>query len=193
MSNVQKFREPLMAPNFTKTSGAELAEAPPLPDLAAGADGGTVSIDCQHLVQLQVTFDVAATVTAAGDFATFELVERPNSNLLIMAARLDLDGTKTQTNSLVIAVGSEAAASSTLSGATSDVLTNSPALGNGLTVFSYDSNGAEDGANAPPRIILPDANEHFHINVQHVVAADSDITLTGTLFLTYLDMGGPAA
>lgn len=193
MSNVHKFREPIMAPEFLRIDGEAVGGGADLPTLDPGADGDTVTISAPGLVKLSITFDVAATVLSTADFATFELCERPNSNLLILATRLNLTGTKTQTNAVAIGVGSQAMTSSTLSGALVDVLTSSGSLNNGATAVTYDSNGADDGSSAPPRVITADADEHFHLNVQHIVNSNSDITLAGTLEITYLDMGGPAA
>ena len=181
-----------MAPNFQTLDGASVVTTT-RPTLAAGAQMDALEITTPQLVRLSVTFSLDFTIPAALDYATFELVERPNSNILIMGTRLILTGTKTQTNAFVVALGSAAAGSSTLGSTNTDVMTSSTSLASGLTSFAYDSNGAEDGGNAPPRNIIADADEHIHLNIQHVVGTDSDFSLTGSAEIIYLDMGGPAA
>lgn len=194
MSNVHKFKEPVLAPAYLLLDGSTVG-AGEVPSLSPGSGGDAVTVTSPGLVKISATFDLAFTVLSTSDFATFPIVERPNSNLLILGCRLTIDGTKTNSFSINFAVGAAAMASSSLAAGNTDVLTSSGSLYNGTTgAFpTYDANGVDDGSNAPPRLIAADADEFFHLNIQHVVNSNSDVTLTGTLEIIYLDMGGPAA
>lgn len=103
---------------------------------------------------------------------------------------LRLDGRDIGDFDTIPTIGAAAMGSSSLAAGNTDVLTSSGSVTNTLTEFTYDANGVDDG---PTRLIPADINEFFHLNIQHVISADSDITLSGFAEIIYLDMGGPAA
>ncbi len=168
-----------------------LPSAPGGPGAGSGGGGSGGG----GLTTLTLNFDVSATVPPIGDFATFQLGDLPNTNMLILGVRLQFTGTKELTAPFLAAVGTAPATSSTITGDKGDIMFQSSSTGNGTTDMNLDRNSMEDSAtNGVPKRIVAQSGKFINLNIQHLITgATSDIAIAGTLTIIYVDAGGPEA
>lgn len=181
---VNKNKAPTILPDAKVNSALLRAGRHLAPNTSAG-----VLAAQQALLPRKAVLKVDATipVLAADDFGSVKLCDMPTGQVYILGARANLIASGTGTGfalaNVDVAVGSAAASNATLATTMLDVLAKIDAV----TVT-----GVVQGASATP-VALNGATPDLFLNVAVALSGNGSVRLVGTIEITYLDLGDPAA
>jgi len=161
------------------------------------AGGVTLKSDTAHAprkVVLQLT-NAVITHTEALDYSSLKLCDMPDSNILYLAAEVDLECVKgLTTNGLVattditLALGSAAASNSTLSSTMQDIL-ELDALTPTDASPAWQAHSMDQVTIPLPYEVADAATNAVYLNLAAATTADDTLTVTGTVTLIYIDLG----
>lgn len=181
---VNQNKAPTLLPNC-KVNGALLrAGRHLLPNSASG-----ILASQQALLPRKAVFkiDTTITVTQALDYGSVKLCDLPTGTTLILGARANVVASGTGTGfdvaNVDVAVGTAAASNATLSGTMVNVLSKLDATA---------VTGVTQGANSAALEVEGTTPDLF-LNVAVALTGDGNVRLVGTIEVTYLDLGDPAA
>lgn len=177
-------RTPTSLPNC-KVQGALMRSGRHLtPNTASG-----IKAKQEALLPRKAVFvvDTTIAVTAVNDYGSVKLCDFPTGQVYILGARANgvVSGTGTgfDVANVDVAVGSAAASNATLSATMVNVL----AKIDGTAVT-----GVVQGSSATP-LALSGTTPDLFLNVAVAISADGTVRFVGTIEVTYLDLGDPAA
>ena len=131
--------------------------------------------------------NVALAVTAAQDFGSVKLADLPDGNLLVLGCVVDLTfvgagGVDTPAN-VDVGVGTAAASNATLA---STMINVCPKI-------DSTSGSVVKGASGTSQLaVLAASSTDLFLNVGVAISSDGSLTISGTVELTYLDLGSQA-
>lgn len=186
---VQKISQPTLIPNLQDRLSLRITEP--------GA-GVAVVDDAVIPRRARLTLTNAVlTITAALDYGSLKLVDLPNRNLMLLGVEVDLTLVKQgNTNGLVAAtdldlgIGTAAASATTLASAMINVIEKIDQDTDALSVTMQRHSNDQSTATFPLRI-ADDANAALFLNAVAIagITADSTLTISGTVDITYVDLG----
>tara|TARA_R110000796_G_scaffold41179_2_gene101977 strand:+ start:23637 stop:24242 length:606 start_codon:yes stop_codon:yes gene_type:complete len=194
--NVQKFREPIMAPDFLKTDGTVLGGGGSTPATAAVGQGPFVIQDNTAAIQrLRITFDAyQADILAVNDFVSIYVAEM-GDRFYTLGVESELDFVKDGTGILTTGVFDVAMSSVAAISASFTTLANSDVM------LKEDVNGIGDQLDyAFNQFVVLSGNTvtgyprasigtGLYFNVQTSILVDGHVTLTGWVDVYYIDLG----
>lgn len=197
--NVQRFNQPILAPDYLRLDGASVGGAGASPLNAATAVGAVTIVDTPLAAQrLRVTItNYVGVITAAADFYSLSLATM-GDRYLTLGIRSEMDFVKDGTGvvsgaAIDVSMSSVAASSQSLSTfANSDVMLKKDINGAGNHLDQdFDSFAVISGTTVTsyPR---PSAGSGLFLNVQSAVTVDGSITINGWIDIFYIDLGSPA-
>lgn len=158
-------------------------------DLVNAVDGGLIQ-------KLSYTLDGAIiSVDADDDYGSYKVDDLPNSNFIVVGARVDITAEKDGTGigastQPVFGVGSAPASNSTLSGAMVNFL-------DGVALATANPAPVERSVNqnSSPGLLFLDAgaSNGIYLNAALAISADGSLEVDGTVEVWVLELGGPAA
>lgn len=186
---VQKISQPTLIPNLQDRLSLRVTEP--------GA-GVAVVDDAVIPRRARLTLTNAVlTITAALDYGSIKLVDLPNRNLMLLAVEVDLTLVKQgNTNGLLAAtdldlgIGTAAASATTLATTMINVIEKIDQDTDALSVTMQRHSNDQSTATFPLRI-ADDANAALFLNAVAIlgITADSTLTISGTVDITYVDLG----
>ncbi len=174
-----------------------------VPATSSNSSGG--ALDVSTITEAALTFDrvryvrharitltdLLLAITAALDYGGVKICDLPDSNILILGAEVDLSMVKdgvgiVAATDITMGVGTAVASNATLSGAMIDVLTAALTADEDPAIFQLHTH--ELGT--PVLVFVDDgAAAALFLNAAATLAADGDLTVTGTIDLYYIDTG----
>jgi len=143
---------------------------------------------------LQLT-DAVLTHTEALDYSSLKLCDMPDSNLLFLAAEVDLECVKGETTNgleaatdITLALGSAAASNATLSSTMQDIIELDTLTATDASP-AWQAHSADQSTIPMPYQIADAATNAVYLNLAAATTADDTLTVTGTVTLIYVDLG----
>ena len=167
---------------------------------APGAGDSGTAVDRQfHAVQrVRVTLtDVVVSITAALDYGSAQLLDFQDRNIMILGCETNVEMTKGGLSTGIVAatdldvgLGSEPASAQTLATTMINIIEKQDEDAADLTPAAlYDMHAQTTAA---PATVLPDSatcGVYWNIGLPTPVTVDDTVTLTGTVDLTFIDLG----
>lgn len=154
-------------------------------------DDAALAVRKMHLYLDGVTL----SVDEGDDYGSFKIADLPDKNLQLVACEVDLELVKGEvTNGLEaatdldMAVGTAAASNATLSGAMVNVIEKDD-LNAADASPAWQAHSADNASSVLPIHLADGASNALYLNCAASITASDALTVTGSVYLYYIDTG----